>query len=60
MVPPNFYCTRNTKKNWSKEAKEDRKTAVVVLPGTVGAAADLVLPAQDPQSEASAIAVNWG
>ena len=57
MVPPNFYCTKNTKRIG---VKRPRKTAVVVLPGTVGAAADLVLPAQDPQSEASAIAVNWG
>ena len=58
MVPPNFYCTRNTKRIGVK--RPSSKTAVVVLPGTVGAAADLVLPAQDPQSEASAIAVNWG
>ena len=57
MVPPNFCCTRNTNKIG---VKTPSKTAVVVLPGTVGAAADLVLPAQDPQSEASAIAVNWG
>ena len=46
MVPPNFYCTRNTNKIGVK-TKRPSKTAVVVLPGTVGAAADLVLPAQD-------------
>ena len=41
MVPPNFYCTRNTNKIG---VKRPSKTAVVVLPGTVGAAADLVVP----------------